>query len=220
MVDNADEVYALFDGTPGGTADAIRRVEKAGVPVHVVDPNIYGDTNNIDPKRDGIDFINVYSRGNTKLGRFLSNMYYAPIDTPYGRFDTIEGYWHYLALPDTCPDKEQLMTVDGFHARKIGQALREQYGTVERDDFETLISSALLEKLSSYTDDWVEEYGKMDNLPLKHYYVLRNGKTVNLTRRYKWMLDLLDEHVMNIYDDLRVQLATEKSAGRRETELL
>lgn len=179
----------------------IRRVEKAGVPVHVVDPNVYGDTDNIDPKRDGIDFINVYSRGNTKLGRFLSNMYYAPIDTPYGRFDTIEGYWHYLALPDNCPDKEQLMTVDGFSARKIGRALREQYGTVERDDFETLISSALLEKLSSYTDDWVEEYGKMDNLPLKHYYVLNNGKIINLTRRYKWMLDLLDEHMMNIYGE-------------------
>ena len=224
MIDNADEVYVLFDGTPGGTADAMRRVEKAGVPVHAVDPNIYGETDNVDPKRDGIDFINVYSRGNTKLGRFLSNMYYAPIDTPYGRFDTIEGYWHYLALPDTCPDKEQLMTADGFHARKIGQALREQYGTVQRDDFETLISSALLEKLSSYTDDWVEEYGKMDNLPLKHYYVSSNGKTVNLTRRYKWMLDLLDMHMKNIYDDtqemLRLMQVEAQSAQRAYDELL
>lgn len=220
MIDNADEVYALFDGTPGGTADAMRRVEKAGVPVHVVDPNIYGDTDNIDPKRDGIDFINVYSRGNTKLGRFLSNMYYAPIDTPYGRFDTIEGYWHYLALPDNCPDKEQLMTVDGFHARKIGQALREQYGTVERDDFETLISAALLEKLSSHTDDWVEEYGKTDKLPLEHYYATDNERAIELLNKYKWMFDIVDTYMEDIYDDLRVQLATEKSAGRRETELL
>lgn len=189
-----------------------------------VDPNIYGETDNIDQKRDGIDFINVYSKGNTKLGRFLSNMYYAPIDTPYGRFDTIEGYWHYLVLPDNCPDKEQLMTVDGFHARKIGQALREQYGTVERDDFETLISAALFEKLSSYTDDWEEEYGKMDNLPLKHYYVSSNGKTVNLTRRYKWMLDLLSEHMMNIYGDMqemiRLMQVEAQSAQRAYDELL
>ena len=161
-----------------------------------LDMNEYGEVdNNIDPKRDGIDFINVYSRGNTKLGRFLSNMYYAPIDTPYGRFDTIEGYWHYLSLSDNCPDKEQLKTADGFHARKIGQSLREQYGTVERDDFETLISDALSEKLALYIDDWDEEYVKIGGVPLKHYYVSSNGKTVDLTRRYKWMLDLLDRYM-------------------------
>lgn len=203
-----------------------------------LETNEYVEMDNaIDPKRDGIDFINVYSRGNTKLGRFLSNMYYAPVDTPYGRFDTIEGYWHYLGLPDNCPDKEQLKTADGFHARRIGQALREQYGTVERDDFETLISAALLEKLSSYSDDWVEEYGKIGKVPLKHYYVSNRGKIINLTSRYKWMLDLLDTHMRNIYNEMHemrsmeedetgsassshVQLATEKSADRRETELL
>lgn len=168
-----------------------------------LDMNEYVEVDNtIDGNKDGIEFVNVYYHGKTKLGRFLSNMHYAPIHTPYGRFDTIEGYWHYLALPDNCPDKEQLMTVDGFHARKIGRALRERYGTVERDDFETLISDALSEKLSSYTDDWEEEYGKIGKLPLKHYYVLNNGKTVNMTRRYKWMLDLLDMHMRYFHGDM------------------
>lgn len=179
-----------------------------------LDMNDYAEVDNtIDDSKDGIDFINVSNRSNTKLGRFLSNMYYAPIYTPYGRFDTIEGYWHYLTLPDNCPDKEQLMTADGFHARRIGQALREQYGTVERDDFETLISDALSEKLALYLDDWEEEYVKTGGVPLKHYYVSNNGKIINLTRRYKWMLDLLEMH-MGYYSGVIYEMRNE---GEDET---
>ena len=105
------------------------------------------------------------------------------------------------------------MTADGFHARRIGQALRDQYGTVERDDFETLISDALSEKLASYIDDWEEEYVKTGGVPLKHYYVSNNGKTINLTRRYKWMLDLLEMH-MGYYSGVIYEMRDE---GEDET---
>ena len=33
----------------------------------------------IDPSKDGIDHINIYSKGKTELGKYLSNFTYAPI---------------------------------------------------------------------------------------------------------------------------------------------
>jgi len=38
MVDNADEVLAVFDGTPGGTANCIRYATERGVKIHFIRP--------------------------------------------------------------------------------------------------------------------------------------------------------------------------------------
>jgi hypothetical protein len=44
-------------------------------------------------KDDGITHINIYSKGKTELGRWLSNFTYHPIETEDGKFDSVEGYW-------------------------------------------------------------------------------------------------------------------------------
>jgi len=46
--------------------------------------------------KDGIDHINLYSRGHTELGQYLSNFAYTPIQTEDGRFNSIEAYWYWL----------------------------------------------------------------------------------------------------------------------------
>jgi hypothetical protein len=44
----------------------------------------------IDYKKDGIDHINVYSKGKTPLSRFLSNFAEADLETEDGNFASIE----------------------------------------------------------------------------------------------------------------------------------
>ena len=50
------------------------------------------------PSTDGIDHINIYSKGKTSLGRWLSNFAKSPIETEDGHFDSIEGYWYWYWL--------------------------------------------------------------------------------------------------------------------------
>jgi hypothetical protein len=45
----------------------------------------------IKPSEDGVTHINVYSRGNTELGRLLSNFAHTPFSHPeFGEFASVE----------------------------------------------------------------------------------------------------------------------------------
>lgn len=70
----------------------------------------------IDPNEDGISHINVYSKGRTGIGRFLSNFTFYPIHTVDGEFHSIEGYWYWL----TCRD-DRLRYLHGYEAKKLGR---------------------------------------------------------------------------------------------------
>jgi hypothetical protein len=62
----------------------------------------------IDSKQDGINHINIYSKGKTELGRLLTNFARTPIETPFGHFESGEGYWFWLRaskLSNRCPLK-------------------------------------------------------------------------------------------------------------------
>jgi hypothetical protein len=52
----------------------------------------------IKPSEDGVTHINVYSRGNTELGRLLSNFAHTPFSHPeFGEFASVEGFWYWLS---------------------------------------------------------------------------------------------------------------------------
>ena len=52
-----------------------------------------------DSTTDGIDHINIYSKGYTKLGRLLSNFTKSEFTHPiYGHFMSVEGFWYYIKL--------------------------------------------------------------------------------------------------------------------------
>jgi hypothetical protein len=55
------------------------------------------DNSKINPHKDGIDHINIYSRGKTEVGRQLSNFAHTPFThKDYGYFNSVEGLWYYL----------------------------------------------------------------------------------------------------------------------------
>lgn len=97
----------------------------------------------LDPLNDGVDHINVYSKGKTALGRFLTNFAYSPIITEDGPFQSIEGYWYWLGCKD-----DDLRMVHGWEAKQLGRAL----GASDWQDtgtFKTKIMKAIEAKLDA-----------------------------------------------------------------------
>ncbi len=136
----------------------------------------------IDPEKDGIDHINVYSKGKTSLGRFLSNFALCPIETEDGPFDSIEGYWYWLGYPD-----DRLRTVFGFRAKQLGRELGAS-DWQDGDVFKRKICDAITAKMQ--TSDFYEILDhsvQVEGLPLKHYYNY-SGKVVE-PEEGKWIIE-------------------------------
>ena len=140
----------------------------------------------INPEEDGITHINVYSKGKTALGQFLTNFSYSPVETEDGHFDSIEGYWYWLGTNEE--GKEELRHLYGFNAKKLGRELRADDWQEGNEEFANKIRKAIKIKLETYP--LVVQRLKEINLPLKHYYVF-GGKVVE-PENGKWVVEYLD----------------------------
>ena len=128
---------------------------------------------------DGVDHINIYSKGKTKLGKFLTNFEKYNISIPDdGDFESIEGYWYWLTRQD-----DQLRNLYGFQAKKVGKSLPKVKEYTDKD-FKTKIRHACWIKL--ITSQYVDEF-RNSKLPFKHYYVY-GDKIVEAG--YEWIVDM------------------------------
>ncbi len=130
--------------------------------------------------KDGVDHINVYSKGETALGRWLSNFARSPILIPVdGLFQSVEGYWYWLRTGD-----ERLRKLWGFEAKRVGRESQER----EPAGFQDKIRKAIQIKLESNPE--MLEVFRESTLPLEHYYVFSGVKK---DAGYKWILEHLEE---------------------------
>ena len=109
---------------------------------------------------DGVHHINIYSKGKTEIGRWLSNFSYSPIQTKHGWFNSLEGYWYWLTRLN-----DRLRTLHGFAAQKLGKE-SEIMVKISDEEFKRKICDAIDIKLK-INPKWIAE---SVNLPLKHYY--------------------------------------------------
>lgn len=158
---------------------------------------------------DGVTHINIYSGGKTPLGRFLSNFTYATTETPHGRFNSLEGYYHYLkstmAIIGSPNSNElfhqyndtlyQLRQASGKSAQHFGRALRQQLmaNGVWFDDTQSIIKNGLfVEALKSkISSSGYRERFLASTLPFTHYYLF--GNTINFKPHYNDLSDVLTE---------------------------
>lgn len=142
------------------------------------------------PQNDGITHINVYSKGKTALGRWLTNFAHTPIDTIDGHFESIEGYWYWLGTDN--PKREQLRTLYGYAAKELGRSLKSA-DWQDNDEFKMKILNAIKIKLNNNQEML---YALFDNtLPLVHYYVYgetSNNPKIVEPQSGKWILDYLN----------------------------
>lgn len=139
----------------------------------------------IDPTKDGINHINVFSRGKTWLGRQLSNFAHAPFTHPlYGPFASVEGFWYWLGCED-----DNLRELVGGAAKKYGRSVERP---IQRGDFETQILMAVHQKLIENPD--IRQALLESTLPLRHYYVF--GDRVIMPK-------VNDQFILDFYEAFR-----------------
>lgn len=123
------------------------------------------------PAKDGITHINIFSRGQTKLGQLLSNFAHTPIEIPeLGRFESLEGLWYYLLT-----ENEELRKLYGFKAKQLGKGLSRVPRINQSDDlFRSQIKKAMRIKVNTYPE--IKSMLKSSDLPFTHYYVFNGIK--------------------------------------------
>lgn len=113
--------------------------------------------------KDGKFYVNIYSRGITKLGRYLSNMSNLGFEHPeYGTFSSMEGFWYYIK---TGKKFDNLKTLQGFKAKEFGKSL----SRIENSDFKKDLMSGLECKILQ--NSYLLELVLGNELPYVHYYV-------------------------------------------------
>ena len=145
--------------------------------------NLHGKL--IDPTKDGVTHINIYSRASTKLGRALSNFAPLGFELPdHGKFASVEGFWYWLG---TGCKHEKLRSLAGFDAKKYGRKLER----VAVEGFEDKIKVALKCKLEAHPG--LKRAFTESVLPFKHYYYYGlpdNAKVVEV-ENCDWIVDYL-----------------------------
>lgn len=139
------------------------------------------------PKTDGVDHINIYSKGKTELGRWLTNFALAPFTLDdHGAFESVEGYWYWLS---TGRRHDSLRLLFGVEAKRTGKTFeRVEYN----GDFEAAICRAIRAKLL--------QHPKMlsrlidSDLYLTHYYVYgySDDKCKVIPAGYEWITEYID----------------------------
>lgn len=166
-----------------------------------------------EPKNDGIDHINIYTKSLTELGKNLSNLYccYPKLKLDLGDFSTLEGYWYSLKINalkleanDFKFELETLKNLNGFKAKSLGSQIIKQIISqnelIKNEDeyltesFKTSIKKAIEIKINSIKNLKFDlMYSK---LPLTHYYYYgeleKNPKIIELPQ-HQWMIDYITE---------------------------
>lgn len=151
----------------------------------------------LDPAMEGVTYINVYSKAKRPLGKRLSNLAIYPSEHPvFGRFDTIEGLWWFLA---TGAKDDRFRTWDGFTCRtegkkEVNRIKRETNNNLFRGDFQTRIKQGIAYKLLAH-QKILNELLESD-LPLVHYYAYKSGfDRVDVTpaNNSLWVIHFLEE---------------------------
>lgn len=132
------------------------------------------------PSEDGVSHINLYLKGNTRLGRLASNLADSALIHPqHGRFRTAEGFWYFLT---TGKQDDSLRSMSGFEAKRYGRSLKGVWNTeFEREFKEGLISKVTL-------NDELRTLLMESDLPFEHYYYYGapdRAKVINLVR-HRW----------------------------------
>lgn len=149
-----------------------------------------------DPKLDGVTHINIYSKGRTYLGVFLSNFTECKIETPDGVFNSVEGYWYWLGTNH--PNRDQLRILHGYYAKKYGREMRLGH---ERSDPEFLdkIKDAIRYKVMKECSIPEQKLMIANTLPYTHYYVM--NENVVVPRDSQWLIT----HITNLAKELKSQ---------------
>lgn len=150
------------------------------------------------PNADGINHINVYSKGKTELGRLLSNFAEIIIKTNNGDFNSVESWWYWTKMNNinsSCLiplfDEKQLDEI----RHRPGKSAKDYFRFLYKNDSTEVNPSR--EQLKEIYKLKLEQYPGIkklllkNTLPLAHYYMMFEKKIS--ADEYLWTVQLWDE---------------------------
>lgn len=147
----------------------------------------------INSSKDGINFINIYSNGNTLLGRQLTNMFSYTFSYGNITFNSVEQAWHYYKFLNKKPKvaEEILLAKNPYDCKKLAKIhnssdISEYVQSVE---FKVIIENLIRKRLS--TDQNLQVLLRNSTLPFEHYYVY-NGTISDQSKKYSWLIDIFN----------------------------
>lgn len=162
------------------------------------------------PLGDGVDHINIYSSGATRLGRLLTNFSNAPCYYGDMRFASVEGFWYanILASSEFADEIDlrqkpysDLRTAYGGYAKKVGKTICESFGLdaekrteiTSQKFFRQTVRVVLRSKLDNSQE--LQRLLKESTLPFKHYYFygIKAPYRVILLPQFDWLCDFWEE---------------------------
>jgi len=136
------------------------------------------------PELDGIDHINIYSKGQTELGQLLSNFAHVPMNiNEHGHFESVEGYWYWLGCRN-----DRLRLLYGYKAKELGKTLKQKI-SLNPEEFKKYIRRAINTKIVN--SPTIKKQFICSVLPFDHYYVYDG---IAKDAGFKWII----EHLENI----------------------
>lgn len=155
------------------------------------------------PLLDGIEHINIYSKGETYLGRSLTNMSNIPFEFNNRKYNSMEGFFfivtgYFLNLPDFKRNSEivkKLSSCSCYDAKKIGGKLINHKPIPDEkfDEFKAIYESALRCKIEQ--SPRILKELRESSLPFLHYYFYGekdNAKVIE-NPKHNWMIEIIQK---------------------------
>jgi hypothetical protein len=134
----------------------------------------------IAPKGDGINYINIWNKGETELGCMLSHFYSASFVHPhYGYFSSMEGFWHYIR---TAEKDDSLRNLTGIKAKNHGRTFTQEFVF----NFCDIINEANFFKIEQ--NPKIKELFLKSDLPFEFYYLYGSGPVVIRPNGWEWLV--------------------------------
>jgi hypothetical protein len=136
-------------------------------------------------KVDGVDHLNIWESGRTKLGKFLAPA--APVafmHPVFGPFNSIESFWHYIRNEER---DDRLRSMPPITARKYARRLH----SAHIPNFYAVIMDAIWYKLAA--NKQMMERFKSNDLPLDMYYIFRESGLPIRANSINWLMPGFNE---------------------------
>jgi hypothetical protein len=140
--------------------------------------------------KDGVEYINIYSQGRTKLGVLLSNFTHVPggIKTEDGVFMSVEAYWYWLGTVH--PQRDYLRAMHGWRVKAQGREMRRTHpNMMDAELFQNKIKRSIVLKVNLIPE--LKQLMIENELPYVHYYVMQG--TIRVPKDNTWVIEFIEK---------------------------
>lgn len=132
--------------------------------------------------QDGIDHINIWLRGQTRLGRMLSTYFKTPFVHPvFGRFNCMMGFWYYIKTEEK---RDELRILIGEEAKRFGKTQT----SVKVDNFRDIITVANYHKIEQNKD--LKKIFLESTLPFDMYHTWGPAEIIVRPLGHEWQVKM------------------------------